>query len=77
MLTAEPQLPDLHTNSDMANKKGAVAVCVWTEAGRTIIFMRYIFFSTWLRGTLSLVCMCFTMQMYVNKSNTSTENLGR
>ena len=28
MLTAEPQLPDLHTNSDMANKKGAVAVCV-------------------------------------------------
>lgn len=55
-------------------------MCVKKEAGRTIIFMRYIFFSTWLQGTLSLVCMCFTMQMYmwyVNKSNASTENLGR
>lgn len=55
-------------------------MCVRKEAGRTIIFMRYIFFSTWLQGTLSLVCMCFTMQMYmwyVNKSNASTENLGR
>lgn len=55
-------------------------MCVRKEAGRTIIFMLYIFFSTWLQGTLSLVCMCFTMQMYmwyVNKSNASTDNLGR